>query len=190
MVSVIWGHAWKLMNHKVDACHHAATPSRETFGWRTASENAEMSREIWGQCSWWTRREGGESEAVDVSHDLCSPRHRYSSKFQGNNAVYNRIGFEVLTAVVMMCTIFWDITPCSQFKVSRSFGRTYRLHVQGRRISRATNVKAGDKQSRLLATCSAYSSTLKMEAICSSETSADFQRTTRRYIPEDSTLSI
>jgi hypothetical protein len=35
---------------------------------------------------------------------------------------------------------------------------------------------------------SAYSSTLKMEAICSSETSVNFQRTTRRYIPEDSTL--
>jgi hypothetical protein len=31
-------------------------------------------------------------------------------------------------------------------------------------------------------------STLKMEAICSSETSVDSQRTTRRYIPEDSTL--
>jgi hypothetical protein len=30
--------------------------------------------------------------------------------------------------------------------------------------------------------------TLKMEAICSSETSVDFQRTTRRYITEDRTL--
>jgi hypothetical protein len=29
---------------------------------------------------------------------------------------------------------------------------------------------------------------LKMEAICSSKTSVDFQRTTWRYIPEDSTL--
>jgi hypothetical protein len=37
--------------------------------------------------------------------------------------------------------------------------------------------------------CLAYS-TMKMEAICSSETSVDFQRTTRRYIPEDSTLHI
>jgi hypothetical protein len=36
--------------------------------------------------------------------------------------------------------------------------------------------------------CLAYSSTLKMEATCSSETSVDFQRTTRRYIPEDKTL--
>jgi hypothetical protein len=32
------------------------------------------------------------------------------------------------------------------------------------------------------------SSTLKMEAICSSETSVDTQRTTLRYIPEDGTL--
>jgi hypothetical protein len=38
-----------------------------------------------------------------------------------------------------------------------------------------------------LVSCSAYS-TLKMQAICSSETSADFQRTTWHYIPEDSTL--
>jgi hypothetical protein len=32
------------------------------------------------------------------------------------------------------------------------------------------------------------SSTLKMEAICSSETSVDTQRTTRHYIPQDGTL--
>jgi hypothetical protein len=32
-------------------------------------------------------------------------------------------------------------------------------------------------------------STLKMEAICSSETSADTKRTTRRHIPEDDTLN-
>jgi hypothetical protein len=34
--------------------------------------------------------------------------------------------------------------------------------------------------------CSAYSQ-LKMEAVSSCESSVDFQRTTRRYIPEDST---
>jgi hypothetical protein len=39
-----------------------------------------------------------------------------------------------------------------------------------------------------LVSCLAYSSTLKIEAICSSETSDDTQRTTRRYIPEDGTL--
>jgi hypothetical protein len=39
-----------------------------------------------------------------------------------------------------------------------------------------------------LVSYSAYSWTLKMEAIYSSETSVDFQRTIRRYITEDSTL--
>jgi hypothetical protein len=39
-----------------------------------------------------------------------------------------------------------------------------------------------------LVSCSAYFSTLNMEAICSSEMSVDFQRTTWRYIPESSTL--
>jgi hypothetical protein len=38
-----------------------------------------------------------------------------------------------------------------------------------------------------LVTCPAYLA-LKMEAICSSETSVDFQRTTRYHKPEDSTL--
>jgi hypothetical protein len=28
------------------------------------------------------------------------------------------LGFEVLTAVVMKSSIFWDITPCSQLKAS------------------------------------------------------------------------
>jgi hypothetical protein len=71
------------------------------------------------------------------------------------------VGFEVLTTAVMTGTIFWDITPCSALKVNRPF---------------------------TLVSCSAHSSTLKMETICSSETSVDFQQNTRRYIPEDRTL--
>jgi hypothetical protein len=39
-----------------------------------------------------------------------------------------------------------------------------------------------------LVSCLAYSWTLKTEATCSSETLVDFQRTTRRCIPEDRTL--
>jgi hypothetical protein len=35
---------------------------------------------------------------------------------------------------------------------------------------------------------SSYSSTLKMDAICSSETSVNFQRTARDYIPEEDIL--
>jgi hypothetical protein len=65
-------------------------------------------------------------------------------------------GSEVLTAVLMKSTIFWD-------------------------------TKLGLSPAFTLVSYSA-SSTLKMEATCSSETSADFQRTTRRYIPQDNTL--
>jgi hypothetical protein len=32
--------------------------------------------------------------------------------------------------------IFWNTTPCSPLKVNRCFGGKYRLHLQGRRISR------------------------------------------------------
>jgi hypothetical protein len=34
------------------------------------------------------------------------------------------VGFEVLTAVVMKSTVFWDITPCSPLSVDRRFGET------------------------------------------------------------------
>jgi hypothetical protein len=49
-------------------------------------------------------------------------------------------------------------------------------------------------KNRFLATCLmlvsslAYSSTLKMEETCQTETSVDFQRITRCYIPEDRSL--
>jgi hypothetical protein len=48
-------------------------------------------------------------------------------------------GFEVLTAVVMKSTVIWDIMPCSPLKVNRRFGGTYRLYLQGGRISQAGN---------------------------------------------------
>jgi hypothetical protein len=83
-----------------------------------------------------------------------------------NITSYAHVEFVVLTAVITRRFIFWNITPCSSLKISLG----------------------------LLATCfmlvsfSAYSSTLKMEATCSSETPADFQLTTWHYISEDRTL--
>jgi hypothetical protein len=35
--------------------------------------------------------------------------------------------------------MFWDTMPRNQLRVNRSFGETYRLHLQGLRISRARN---------------------------------------------------
>jgi hypothetical protein len=62
------------------------------------------------------------------------------------------VGFEVLTAVVMKSTIFWDMTPCSPVNFNRRFGGTNPHHLQGRRISRARNQKVASRA-------------LKMEAI-------------------------
>jgi hypothetical protein len=78
------------------------------------------------------------------------------------------IGLKVLTPVVTKISVFWDIPPCSALKVNRlclSYAFT-------------------------LVSCWAYSSAIKIEVTCSSETSADFQRTTWRYIPEDRTLQV
>jgi hypothetical protein len=41
------------------------------------------------------------------------------------NIKINRIAFQVLTAVVMKSTIFWDTTTCGPLKVNRRFGGTY-----------------------------------------------------------------
>jgi hypothetical protein len=47
--------------------------------------------------------------------------------------------------------IFCDKTPCSPLKVNRRFGRTCRLHLQGRRIRQARNQReAGSKQGKNL----------------------------------------
>jgi hypothetical protein len=37
--------------------------------------------------------------------------------------------YEVLTAVVMKSSVFWDITLCGSLDVNRRFGGTCRLHV-------------------------------------------------------------
>jgi hypothetical protein len=58
--------------------------------------------------------------------------------------MYNA-GSEVSTAVVMKCTVFWDITTCSPLKANRCFGGAHRLHVQGRISQENTSVKAGEK---------------------------------------------
>jgi hypothetical protein len=61
--------------------------------------------------------------------------------------------------------IFWDVKPCSLVEV---YWRFFAEHI--------------------LAACLVYSSTLKMEAVLSSEISVNFYHVIRRHIPEDSTL--
>jgi hypothetical protein len=57
-------------------------------------------------------------------------------------------GFEVLTAVPMKSSIFWDIMPCSLMKVNWLFGETCHFHPQCGAISQARNQhEAGRRQS-------------------------------------------
>jgi hypothetical protein len=85
-------------------------------------------------------------------------------------------------------TIFWDITPSSPLTINRRFGGTYRLQIQGRKISLARSRRKSRWQAETPPGKTPGFVTLKMEAIYSSETPVDTQRTTRRYIPEDGTL--
>jgi hypothetical protein len=71
------------------------------------------------------------------------------------------VGFEVFTAVVMKSIIFWDMTPCCPLSCTQHFGGTY--------CKLATCLLDG-----LLN----YSSTLKMEAIHSSEMSSCYAQCT------------
>jgi hypothetical protein len=95
------------------------------------------------------------------------------------------VGFEVFTAVVMKSINFWDVTPCSLLRCNRRFRETCRFHLQGRKKFQQ------EPASKQVAACwflLKISSTLGMEAICSSETSVASQQTTRRHFPEDDTF--
>jgi hypothetical protein len=46
------------------------------------------------------------------------------------------VGIEVLTAVVMKSSFFWDITPCSQLEDNRHFGEIHHLQSAYHLLSR------------------------------------------------------
>jgi hypothetical protein len=97
--------------------------------------------------------------------------------FQFFSNILHIVRSEIFTAAFMKTTIFWCITLRSPMKVKRCFGGIYRLHLQGRRsILQAEQLCL--PPAFTLVSCLAYSSTTKMEATCSFEMSADFQRTT------------
>jgi hypothetical protein len=63
--------------------------------------------------------------------------------------------------------VFWDATDVSEEHIASIF---------------RAEKKFGQEPAEI------FSSAMKMEAICSSETSVAFQQTTRRHTPEDDTL--
>jgi hypothetical protein len=50
------------------------------------------------------------------------------------NRKFLYFGFDVLRAVTMQSTIFWDVTSWSAIETDQRFRATYCLHLQGRRL--------------------------------------------------------
>jgi hypothetical protein len=73
-------------------------------------------------------------------------RTRTKEEDINNNLQY--VGFADVGTVTMNSSLFWDMTPCSPVKVNRRFGRTYRLHLEGRRVSQARNQHVAGSQQR------------------------------------------
>jgi hypothetical protein len=95
--------------------------------------------------------------------------------------------FQVLSAVTMKSTVLWVVPPCSSERVRR-FGWTYRLHLFTiEEWAKQETSRSSACHFLLLVSCLTCSFTLKMEAICSSETSGCL-RTTRRCNLQDRTL--
>jgi hypothetical protein len=90
-----------------------------------------------------------------IQHPTLGPVKYFTIKPQWSSILI--VGYEVIRAVVMKSNIFWEITPCGAMSVNLAY------HLLS---------------SWFLAQL--IFSTLKMEAICSSETSVDTQRTTRQ----------
>jgi hypothetical protein len=101
----------------------------------------------------------------------------------------SHVEFEGLTAAVMKCTIFWGITPCVPLKANRRFDRTHRLHLHNR-INRIRY----QRECTQLATF--FQASIFLGLFDTEDggdmflrNSIDFQRTTWRYIPDDSNLA-
>jgi hypothetical protein len=84
----------------------------------------------------------------------------------------NCVRFEVLTVVVMQSTIFWD-SAMQSIESQLTFRRNISPPSSG---SKNKSSKLCWPPAFIPVSCWAYSSTLKMKAIFSSEMSVDFQR--------------
>jgi hypothetical protein len=62
-------------------------------------------------------------------HRHGKPRRRWEDNIKVN------VGFDVLTAVFMKSSIFWNIIPCSTLKINQHFGGKIRLYLQYRIIN-------------------------------------------------------
>jgi hypothetical protein len=87
----------------------------------------------------YDKQVGIRKEAVMPYLNILSKHLPGDTKKNHEKSVMIVVGLEVLTAVVMKSSIFWDIKPCSLLKFNRHFRGICSLHLQGGRISQARN---------------------------------------------------
>jgi hypothetical protein len=97
-------------------------------------------------------------------------------------------GLQDLTAVAMKSSYLRGHSTIWSGGSLRRFGGAFRIHIQGRSVSEARNQHEAGRKYSVSVSC--YSLSLNMDVKCSSETSVDIQRTTRRYIPEDNFMAL
>jgi hypothetical protein len=83
--------------------------------------------------------EGKEQYSVEISNRFAALEN-LDTEVDVNKAwetIRENVRFEVSTAVTMMIIIFLEMTPCVSYK-NRSFGESYRFHLQGVRVRAST----------------------------------------------------
>jgi hypothetical protein len=89
-----------------------------------------------------------------------------------------------LKITFMKNSVFWNTTSCSQLEANRRFWGTYRLHLEGRRISQGRNQhETGREQS---SACYLLHTKRPWRLRRQDTPSINFQLTTFRDMPEDS----
>lgn len=78
---------------------------------------------------------------------------------------------------MIMVAVSWDVMPYSPLQANRRFGGTCLFHLHGYLLPAFTQVSV-----------STYTSTLKIQTICSSEEKVDIESITGRHIREDNIL--
>jgi hypothetical protein len=109
--------------------------------WRFLMKRDTFDRTTWLSSVWLKRVSNckiAELRMLEVVgtalHGQCGRAKLLKWILSGVNNFFLR--FEVLTAIVMKSSIFWDITPCSPLKVNRSFRGKCRFHFQNRSQAR------------------------------------------------------
>jgi hypothetical protein len=107
------------------------------------------------------------------------------------------ISFEIVNTsqavglgVIMQGTVFCDVMLCSLVGVHWHSRRMYYPHLLGQRVTQERNQQAILAACFLFVTCLAYFLTVKMEAICSTETLVTYKCIAWPHIPEICTLRV